>query len=66
MSVLKVLIWLIAGIALMGLIVWFTLPLLMLVMHRSRLSFDETVTSSEMMGTAGKDLSEVVNSVTSR
>jgi uncharacterized protein (DUF302 family) len=31
--------------ALMGLIVWFTMPLLMLVKHKSKLSYDETVTA---------------------
>ena len=36
-------IWVLVGMALMGLIVWFTMPLLMLVKHKSRLSFDETV-----------------------
>ena len=44
MNVLQVLIWVIVGMALMGLIVWFTMPLLMLVKCRSRLSYDETVT----------------------
>ena len=29
----------------MGLIVWFTMPLLMLVQHKSKLSYDETVTA---------------------
>ena len=37
-------IWVLVGMALMGLIVWFTMPLLMLVKHRSKLSYDETVT----------------------
>ena len=45
MNVLQVLIWVIVGMALMGLIVWFTMPLLMLVKHKSRLSYDETVTA---------------------
>ena len=45
MNVLQVLIWVIVGMALMGLIVWFTMPILMLVKHRSRLSYDETVTA---------------------
>jgi uncharacterized protein (DUF302 family) len=36
-------IWVLAGMALMGLIVWFTMPLLMLVRHRSKLSYEETV-----------------------
>jgi len=45
MNVLQVLIWVIVGMAIMGLIVWFTMPLLMLVKHKSRLSYDETVTA---------------------
>ena len=45
MNVLQVLICVIAGMALMGLIVWFTMPLLMLVRHKSKLSYDETVTA---------------------
>ena len=45
MNVLQVLIWVIVGMTLMGLIVWFTMPLLMLVKHRSSLSYDETVTA---------------------
>ena len=38
-------IWVLVGMALMGLIVWFTMPLLMLVKHKSKLSYDETVTA---------------------
>ena len=45
MNVLQVLIWVIVGMVLMGLIVWFTMPLLMLVKHKSKLSYDETVTA---------------------
>jgi uncharacterized protein (DUF302 family) len=37
-------IWILVGMALMGLILWFTMPLLMLIKHKSRLSYDETVT----------------------
>jgi uncharacterized protein (DUF302 family) len=37
-------IWILVGMALMGLIVWFTMPLLILVKHKSKLSYDETVT----------------------
>jgi uncharacterized protein (DUF302 family) len=36
--------WVLAGMVLMGLIVWFTMPLLMLVKRRSKLNYDETVT----------------------
>lgn len=32
-----------AGMVLMGLIVWFTMPSLMLVQHRSKLDYDETI-----------------------
>jgi uncharacterized protein (DUF302 family) len=43
MSVLQVLIWVIVGMVLMGLIVWFTMPLLMLVKLKSKLTYDETI-----------------------
>jgi uncharacterized protein (DUF302 family) len=43
MNVLQVLICVIAGMVLMGLIVWFTMPVLMLVKKRSKLSYDETI-----------------------
>jgi uncharacterized protein (DUF302 family) len=45
MNVLQELIWIIVGMFLMGLIVWFTMPLLMLVKHKSKLSYEETVTT---------------------
>ena len=45
MNVIQVLIWIIVGMFLMGLIVWFTMPLLMLVKHRSKLSYAETFTT---------------------
>lgn len=35
--------WVLVGMVLMGLIVWFTLPSLMLVKHKSKLNYDETV-----------------------
>lgn len=35
--------WVLVGMLLMGLIVWFTLPSLMLIKHTSNLSYDETV-----------------------
>jgi uncharacterized protein (DUF302 family) len=44
MNVLQVSIWVIAGMVLMGLIVWFTMPLLMLIKYKSKLSYDETIT----------------------
>ena len=43
-SIIQVVIWILIGMVLMGLIVWFTMPLLMLIKHRSKLSYDETVT----------------------
>jgi uncharacterized protein (DUF302 family) len=43
MSLLQVLIWVIAGMFLMGLIVWFTMPLLMLIKLKSKLTYDETI-----------------------
>ena len=44
-SIIHVAIWVLAGMILMGLIVWFTMPLLMLVKHKSNLSYDKTVTA---------------------
>ncbi|MBU1690280.1 MAG: DUF302 domain-containing protein [Gammaproteobacteria bacterium] len=35
--------WVLVGMVLMGLIVWFTMPSLMLVKHKSNLNYDETV-----------------------
>jgi uncharacterized protein (DUF302 family) len=35
--------WVLVGMILMGLIVWFTMPSLMLIKHRSKLSYDDTV-----------------------
>jgi hypothetical protein len=55
-SIIQVVLWVLAGMVIMGLIVWFTMPLLMLVKHKSKLI-------SDVMGLAGKDLSEVVESV---
>jgi len=42
-SIIQAVVWVLAGMALMGLIVWFTMPLLMLVKHKSKLNYDETV-----------------------
>ncbi|HUW92214.1 MAG TPA: DUF302 domain-containing protein [Bacteroidales bacterium] len=42
-SVIEVVCWVLVGMVLMGLIVWFTMPLLMLIKHRSKLRYDETV-----------------------
>lgn len=35
--------WVLVGMVLMGLIVWFTMPSLMLVKHKSNRSYDETI-----------------------
>ena len=45
MSIIQAVVWILAGMALMGLIVWFTMTLLMLVKHKSNLRYDETVTA---------------------
>ena len=37
-------VWVLVGMVLMGIIVWFTMPSLMLIKHKSKLSYDETVT----------------------
>ena len=36
-------VWMLVGMALMGLIVWFTMPSLMLIKHQSNQSYDDTV-----------------------
>lgn len=38
-------VWMLVGMALMGLIVWFTMPSLMLIKHQSNQSYDDTVTT---------------------
>jgi uncharacterized protein (DUF302 family) len=43
MNVLQVLICVIAGMVLMGLILWFTMPSLMLIKLKSKLTYDETI-----------------------
>jgi uncharacterized protein (DUF302 family) len=35
--------WVLVGMLLMGLIVWFSMPSLMLISHKSKLSYDDTV-----------------------
>jgi uncharacterized protein (DUF302 family) len=42
-NIIQVVIWILVGMVFMGLVVWFTMPLLMLVKHKSNLSYDETV-----------------------
>jgi uncharacterized protein (DUF302 family) len=43
-SIILAVVWVLAGMAIMGLIVWFVMPFLMLIRYKSKLSFDETVT----------------------
>ena len=38
-------VWMVVGMVLMGLIVWFTMPSLMLIKHQSNQSYDDTVTT---------------------
>ena len=54
-------IWVLVGMALMGLIVWFTMPLLMLVKHKSKLNYGETITalSEALMKKQGWDVLNV-------
>ena len=42
-SVIQALGWILVGMVLMGLIVWFTMPSLMLIKHKSSRSYDDTV-----------------------
>lgn len=42
-GIIQVVIWILIGMVLMGLIVWFTMPILMLIKHRSKLSYEETI-----------------------
>jgi uncharacterized protein (DUF302 family) len=44
MSLILAIVWVLVGMVLMGLIMWFTMPSLMLVKHKSTLSYNETVT----------------------
>lgn len=43
MNAYMIVVWILVGMALMGAIVWFTLPALMLVKRKSRLNYDDTV-----------------------
>ncbi|MDI6748314.1 MAG: DUF302 domain-containing protein [Rhodocyclaceae bacterium] len=43
-SVLQAVGWVVVGMALMGLIVWFAMPSMMLVKHKSSRSYEETIT----------------------
>lgn len=42
-NVIYVLVWILAGMVIMGLIVWFTMPLLMMVKLKSKLNYDDTI-----------------------
>jgi len=42
-SVLQAVGWVLVGMALMGLVVWFAMPALMLIKHKSNRNYDETV-----------------------
>jgi uncharacterized protein (DUF302 family) len=43
MSIILAVVWVLVGMVLMGIIVWFTMPSLMLVKHNSKFTYDETV-----------------------
>ncbi len=43
MNAYMVIVWILVGMAVMGATVWFALPALMLVKHRSRLNYADTV-----------------------
>jgi uncharacterized protein (DUF302 family) len=45
MNIIYVVLWVLAGMVIMGLMVWFIMPLLMLVKISSRMSYDETITT---------------------
>lgn len=45
MRIVSALLWIVVGMALMGLIVWKVMPRMMLILHKSSKSFDETVAS---------------------
>jgi len=42
-SIIHAAVWVLVGMVLMGLIVWFSMPSLMLIKHKSKLSYNETV-----------------------
>jgi len=42
-GIIQIVLWILVGMVLMGLIVWFTMPLLMLIKHKSKLTYDETI-----------------------
>lgn len=42
-NIIQAAVWVVVGMVLMGLIVWFTMPSLMLIKHKSTLGYDETL-----------------------
>jgi len=42
-NIIQAVVWIVVGMVLMGLIVWFTMPSLMLIKHKSNRGYDETV-----------------------
>jgi uncharacterized protein (DUF302 family) len=44
-SIIQAVVWVLAGMVLMGLIVWFAMPFLMLIRYKSKLNYEETVTA---------------------
>lgn len=45
MNTVLAIVWVLVGMALMGLLVWFTMPSLMLVRHKSKLGYEATVSA---------------------
>lgn len=42
-NIIQAAVWVVVGMLLMGLVVWFTMPSLMLIKHKSNLGYDETI-----------------------
>lgn len=42
---MSIIVWVLVGMGLMGLIVWFAMPFLMLVKRKSKLNYEDTVTA---------------------
>ena len=45
MNIIMAIVWVLVGMALMGLLVWFSMPSLMLIRHKSKLGYDATVST---------------------
>ncbi len=45
MNIVMAIVWVLVGMALMGLLVWFSMPSLMLIRRRSKLGYDATVSA---------------------